>query len=132
MDEESALWPISTEIIDDYEEIKYDFHARPLVVYKNDLFVEPTEVECALKNALVEIHFGVLHYKMTKESTTFDSFSAVPKQILILKEAPVEVPSTYKRKNVRSGPVRPKNFEDFRKGVPDPSKGKNIASGSRK
>jgi hypothetical protein len=123
MDEETELWPIAAEFVDDFNEIKYDFCIQPLLVYKNDLFIEPTEVERALKNALVEIHFGILHYKITRDGVQFDSFSVVPKQIIILKEAAPDMPSTYKWKNICSGPVRPKKFEEFSKGIADTSKG---------
>ena len=105
---------------------------QPLVVYDaNNQFVEPLQVNGALKHALVEIHFGIIHYKIGRGGETHDSFTAVPKQLVILQMAPIQPLSAYKRKNVRSGPVRPKGFEDFRKDTPSDNKGKNVASGSR-
>lgn len=97
--------------------IKYTHHAAPLAVYKDDQFVEPIQVNSALKNALVEVHFGVLHYRIGKPGNTFESFTASPQQVIILKTAPIHTPSAYKRKNVRSGPVRPKKFGDFSAGL---------------
>jgi len=105
LDEDTETWPVPKEIV-------------------------KVQVNGALKNVLVEIHFGIVHYKIGRAGETHDSFTAVLKQIIILQTAPVQTPSTYKRKNVRSGPVRPKGFEDFYKDTPD-FKGKNVASGSR-
>jgi hypothetical protein len=96
----------------------------------NNQFVEPLKVNKALKNALVEIHFSIIHYKIGRGGDMHDSFTAVPKQVIILKTAPLEMPSAYKRKNVRSGPVRPKRFEDFRIEEAADPKGKRVASGS--
>jgi hypothetical protein len=104
----------------------------PLVVYDaDDQFVEPLQVNNALKHALVEIHFGIIHYKIGRGGETHDSFTAVPKQLVILQTAPIQPRSAYERKNVCSGPVRPKGFKDFDKDTPSNSKGKDVASGSR-
>ena len=62
---------------------------------------------------------------------THNSFMAVPKQLVILQTAPIQLPSAYKHKNVCSGPVRPKGFEDFHKDTPSDCKGKNVTSGLR-
>jgi hypothetical protein len=132
LDEDTETWPVPKELIKDFNKVKNNYRVLPLVVYDaDDHFVEPLQVNDALKHALVEIHFGVVHYKIGRAGETHDSFTAVPKQILILKTPPVQTPSPYKRKNVRSGPVRPKGFEDFRKDTPSDQKGKNVASGSR-
>lgn len=120
------------EVVKEYNEVRKNYRVLPLPVYDaENHFVEPPQVNSALKNALVEIHFGIVHYKIGRNGETHDSFTAAPKQLIVLKPAPIQIPSAYKRKNVRSGPVRPKGFEDFRKDVPSDAKGKNIASGSR-
>ena len=130
LDEDTETWPVPKELVKEFNKVKANYRVLPLVVYDiEDRFVEAAQVNNALKNALVEIHFGISHYKIGRMGETHDSFTAVPKQIIILKTAPIQSPSAYKRKNIRSGPVRPKGFEDFRKG--DSSKGKNVASGSR-
>lgn len=131
MDEETALWPVPIAISDDMQRVALTHTAVPLAVYKDATFVDPTEVELAIKNALVEIHFGILHYKIGRPGANFDSFTAAPKQLIVLKAAPLEPNSGYKRKNVRSGPIRPKNFEDFDKNLPNDNtkpKDKSVAS----
>ena len=133
LDEDTETWPVPMDMIDTFKNIKNNYRVQPLVVYDtHNQFVEPLEVNNALKNALIEIHFGIVHFKIGRGGDLHDSFTAVPKQIIILKTAPIQTPNTYKRKNIRSGPVRPKKFEDFRTTEePADPKGKAIASGSR-
>jgi hypothetical protein len=104
LDEETEQWHIPKEMTKDFLCIKDNYYQPiPLVVYKGDLFVEPPEVNQAIKNALVELHFGILHCKISRPGEgTHNSFNAVPKQLL--KSAPIGVPSANKHKNVCSGP----------------------------
>lgn len=106
MDEETENWPVPVELQDAFDAIKYTYRVNPLPVYRNDVFVEPLLVNKALKNALVEVHFNIRHFKIEEH----DSFTAVPLQVIILKDGPPEASSPYKRKNMRDGPVRPKDF----------------------
>lgn len=69
-------------------------------------FVEPADVPSALENALVEVHFSISHYRIGKDATSIDSFSAIVQQVLILKTGVPKKSSPYKRKNFREGPVR--------------------------
>jgi hypothetical protein len=73
-------------MVDDYERIKYKYQPVPLPIFNNDNehFVEPLEANHAIKNALVEVHFGIIHYKIGKAGHTHDSFTAVPKELIIL------------------------------------------------
>ena len=131
LDEDTETWPVPAEMIEDFERIKFNYQPVPLPIFNNDNeeFVELLEANHAIKNALVEIHFGIIHYKIGKAGQTHDSFTAVPKELIVLKPAPVGVASPYKRKNIRAGPVRPKKFEDFSKGQSSDSKGKGIMRG---
>ena len=123
LEEETELWPISEEFVEDYKSIKATYRPMPLPIYHNEHFVEPTEANQTMKNALVEIHFNILHYKIgCAGENTYNSFTAEVKQVIVLKAAPIGSPSLYKRKNVRSGPVRPKKFEDFHTEIPSTSK----------
>ena len=63
-------------------------------------------VNSALRNALVEVHFNIRHYKIGDH----DSFTAIPLQITILKDEALTITFPYKRKNIRDGPVRLKPF----------------------
>lgn len=106
IDEETDGWPVPVELQDAFDAIKYTYKVNPLPVYRNDVFVEPLLVNKALKGALVEVHFNIRHFKIEEH----DSFTAIPLQVIILKDGPPETNSPYKRKNLRDGPVRPKEF----------------------
>lgn len=115
-DPDSETWPVPNEVAEDYRKLKRVYRVVPLAIYDDhDHFVETLQADQALKNALVEIHFSIIHYKIGAPGDAHESFTAEPKQIIILKTAPVTTPTAYKRKNIRSGPVRPKKFDDFRK-----------------
>jgi len=89
--------------------------AQPLPVYKDDVYVLPTEVDRVLRNALVEIHFMLKHYRIRQKGEkgkTIDSFSGLIEQIVVLKAGEAHNASNYKRKNILEGPYRPKPFLD--------------------
>ena len=107
IDNETSDWPVAEEHRQLLDAIKSSYDVNPLPVYKSDTFVEPNAVNSALKNALVEVHFNIRHYRIGD----FDSFTAVPLQLIILKDGGQSSSSPYKRKNIREGPMRPKPFD---------------------
>jgi hypothetical protein len=63
-----------------FNEVANDYRIQPLVVYDTDnQFVEPLDVNNAIKNALVEIHFGIIHFKIGRAGDLHDSFTTEPK-----------------------------------------------------
>ena len=107
LDEETKKWPISDGFKDQFDAIKFMYKASLLAIYKDESFIEPLLANSALKNSLVKVHFNIHHYCIGD----YDTFAAIPLQILILKDAPCSSSSPYKWKNVREGPIHPKNFE---------------------
>ena len=107
LDEETKKWPISDGFKDQFDAIKFTYKASLLAIYKDERFIEPLLTNSALKNSLVEVHFNIHHYRIGD----YDTFAAISLQILILKNAPCSSSSPYKQKNVREGPIHPKNFE---------------------
>ncbi|KAH9165937.1 hypothetical protein EDB89DRAFT_2246449 [Lactarius sanguifluus] len=110
IDFETEHWPIPDDCKKYLDEIKYEYKASPLRVYGKNGFIEPTKVEEELKGALVELRFNLHHYFIEKEN--FHSFNAGIQQVIILQPGNASVPSDYKRKNVRDGPI-PLNGSDI-------------------
>ena len=104
VDSETEHWPVSAELRDELDALKYEYLAKPLRVYVKDKFIEPADVNERIRGALIEVHFELHHYFIASEA--YDSFNGVVEQILILQpgKAPPETP--YKRRNVREGPIR--------------------------
>ena len=107
IDNETSNWPVAEEHRQLLDAIKSSYDVNPLPVYKSDTFVEPNTINSALKNTLVEVHFNIRHYHIGD----FDSFTAVPLQLIILKDGGQSSSSPYKRKNIHEGPMRPKPFD---------------------
>ncbi|KAH9007829.1 hypothetical protein EDB84DRAFT_1447291, partial [Lactarius hengduanensis] len=103
IDFETKHWPIADEFKKYVDEIKYEYKANPLCVYGKNGFIEPAKVEEQLKGALIELRFRLHHYFIEKDH--FHSFNAGIEQIIILQPGEASVPSDYKRKNVRDGPI---------------------------
>ena len=113
LDEETATWPVHEDHLEALHKLMYDYRVLPLPVFKDNKFVEPIDVKHAMKDALVEVHFGILHYRIGSEGNNpHDSYSAIPRQIIVLKDGTPPPVSPYKRKNVREGPYRPKAFDE--------------------
>ncbi|KAG1858775.1 hypothetical protein DFJ58DRAFT_726566 [Suillus subalutaceus] len=86
MDEETANWPVDDKFSNDIANIKPFYKAVPLPVYdKNDMFIEPANVNKALCNAVTEIHFTLHHTYLPKNTPLQDSFHTNIEQILILQ-----------------------------------------------
>jgi hypothetical protein len=103
---------------------------QPLRVYKDDKYIEPSDVNNVLKGSLVEIHFSLKHYRIFRRdegTKAFDSFNATIEQILVLKPGELRETSYYKRKNLLDGPYRPKPFSSTAEAT---TKNKNVAGSS--
>jgi hypothetical protein len=60
-----------------------------------------------MTNALIEVHFSMRHYRINKDSESFDFFVAYIEQIVILTSGQPSARDAYKRKNLRDGPYHP-------------------------
>lgn len=108
LDEDTKTWPVLMDMIETFKNIRNNYHVQPLVIYDtHNQFVEPLKVNNTIKN---KIHLSIVHFKIGRGGDLPDSFTAVPKQIIILKTAPIETLNTYKCKNICSGPVQPKKI----------------------
>jgi hypothetical protein len=87
----------------------------PLCLYHGNTFIEPKDANKELKQALVEIYFGLKHYYMKKDH--FNSFQAVIQQINILKADESTTKSVYKRTSAREGPIDFEEGPSTKKGV---------------
>lgn len=74
----------------------------PLAVFEDDEFIELTEVNSKLRNALVEIQFSINHVFLRSQNPPADSFRANIEQIVILKRGR---PSRSAQHNPRAGPI---------------------------
>lgn len=111
-----ANWPVPSDMTDNLHNLMYTHCAQPLPVYKNNEYVVPVNDNAALCDALVEVHFKIQHYHISRKQTdsqsanNLDSFNGHVKQIIVLKSAIPHPKSAYKRKNITEGPFRPKPF----------------------
>ena len=104
VDEETECWPIHPCFWDELDKIKFEYRAQPLAVYLRDKFIEPSEVNNAIRGALVKIHLKFRHFTIQRRSQ--DSFNASIEQIIVLWPGEARPATGYKQKNVRDGPIR--------------------------
>jgi len=130
-DDKTKNWSMPDPVMEDFQCIKNNFRVCPLPIFNiDDCFIEAPEANGCLRNALVEVHFSLVHYKVSSPRQTHDSYNAMPKQVIVLNEAPIQELSIYKHKNIQSGPMRPKKLKYFCKDTEQDLKGKGVASGS--
>jgi len=106
VDDETEHWPVPPRLREELNKIKFEYRAVPLAVYVNDTFIEPADVNNAIKGALVELHFELHHFAIRKKAQ--DSFNATIEQIIVLRPGEARPVTAYKRKNPRDGPIRVK------------------------
>ncbi|KAI9435942.1 hypothetical protein H4582DRAFT_1854634 [Lactarius indigo] len=108
VDDETDKWPVPEDLQPDLDDLKFEYQAMPLSVYRSDKIVPVDLVSKVVKGALVEVHFELHHYHIrNKESSSdFDSFNATIEQVIVLQPGEAPVDSPYKRKNVAEGPIR--------------------------
>jgi hypothetical protein len=102
MDEETEIWPIPAKHRDEFDEIKLNYEASPLRLYRGNSLVEPADVNDALTGAVVQVFFMIRHYYLRNKK--FDTFGADIQQIKLLKPGTSIARSGYKRRNARDGP----------------------------
>ena len=103
IDHDTEKWPVPVDLRSDLDKIKWAYRATPLRVFAKDAFVEVLNVNNMISGALVEMHFELYHYCI--RATEQDSFNARIQQILVLQPGKPRPITTYKRKNVRDGPI---------------------------
>jgi hypothetical protein len=112
VDDVTLHWPVPAEMKGELHDLMTTHVVQPLPVYKGDKYVEPLAVNTVLKDALVEVHFKMRHYRIFRKESNknTDSFTGLIEQIVILKAGVPRASSGYKRKNLVEGPYRPKPF----------------------
>jgi hypothetical protein len=112
LDETTSNWPMPDHMKNQLKLLMPTHMAQPLPVYDKDAYVEPSGVNNAVRNALVEVHFTLKHHHIQRKdgSKPLDPFSGHIEQINILKPGVPLTISGYKRKNLLDGPYRPKPF----------------------
>jgi hypothetical protein len=83
--------------------MKFENMAWPLRVYRDNVFVEPGNVNEALTDAMVEVYFTIRHFYIREKK--FDTFQADIQQIEIVKPDASIATSGFKRRNARDGPL---------------------------
>ncbi|KAG8221651.1 hypothetical protein J3R82DRAFT_1931, partial [Butyriboletus roseoflavus] len=76
MDDETCNWPVEDKYWDMLHLISPTYKAIPLRAYNKDAFIEPSEVNNALQNSIIEIHFSLHHTFLSKHNPPRDSFCA--------------------------------------------------------
>ena len=105
MDSETENWPVSSNLREELDRIKYEYCAQPLRVYRgDDSFVEPRDVNETIRGALVELHFELHH--SCNHTRDQDAFNGSIEQIIVLQPGKPRPTSPYKRRNIRDGPIR--------------------------
>ena len=103
LDEETERWPVQPPLRGELNRIKFEYRAVPLPMYVNDKFIEPVNVNSAIKGTLVELHFELHHFPIQKVAQ--DSFNATIEQIIVLRPGEARPMTAYKRKNLCVGPI---------------------------
>jgi hypothetical protein len=103
MDKETEEWPMPAKHKAEFESMKFENVVCPLRVYRDNVFVEPGEVNEALMDAMVEVYFTIRHFYMREKQ--FDTFQADIQQIKIIKPGASIVTSGFKWRNARDGPL---------------------------
>ena len=107
VDSETENWPLSSNLREELDKIKYEYCAMPLAVYIGNNFVEPRDVNEAIRGALVELHFELHHScNLMRGQAGQDLFNASIEQIMVLQPGQPRRTSPYKRMDVRDGPIR--------------------------
>ncbi|KAF8417101.1 hypothetical protein L210DRAFT_878220 [Boletus edulis BED1] len=110
VDEETNNWPVEKKYKEALNEIKHTHHILPLHIYKNDEYVEPSNVNGVLQNAMVEVLFTVHHTYLGTQVPPHDTFRANIEQIIVLKQESSLDETSYSKTNVRSGPIAAGSF----------------------
>ncbi len=88
-------WPVERDEHRQYvNEIKYEYRAVPLLVYRNKQFIDPVNVKNVVQRALVELHFELRHFCIQKKSQ--DSFNGSIEQVIVLQPGEDRLVSPYK------------------------------------
>ncbi|KAJ7102304.1 hypothetical protein B0H15DRAFT_943242 [Mycena belliarum] len=96
-------WPVKTEAREALEAITESHSIRDFVVFDTDNSrIEPLEIANKLRGAIVECSFRLKHFQIGDD----DSFNAEIEQIVILRHAPSQPPSPYKKTTPYRPPVR--------------------------
>jgi hypothetical protein len=104
VDSRTENWPLPSNLREELDRIKYEYCALPLRVYIGNNFVEPRNVNEAIRGALVELHFELHHSENFMRRQDF--FNASIEQIMVLQPGQPRPTSPYKRRNVHDGPIR--------------------------
>ncbi|KAJ8586566.1 hypothetical protein M405DRAFT_843781 [Rhizopogon salebrosus TDB-379] len=83
MDTETEEWPTPAKHKAEFGSMNFGNMACPLRVYRDNVFVEPGNVNEALTDAMVEVYFTIRHFYMREEK--FDTFQADIQQIKSVK-----------------------------------------------
>ncbi|EMD37980.1 hypothetical protein CERSUDRAFT_72610 [Gelatoporia subvermispora B] len=110
-----ANWPCWTdEAKAAIEELKDTHRVVPIPIYdKEDMLVEPSRYRTVLQGAVVEVHFTIQHWSISKrgksEGYAFDAFSADVVSIKIVKAPPPPTPNTPRNRKISMvNPMSPK------------------------
>lgn len=57
--DETDIWPVPTQLLDNLEAIKTTYMVNPLKVYIGNQFIKPLDVTKALDSALIAVHFTI-------------------------------------------------------------------------
>ena len=96
-------WPVPPEYSPDLNEIKRDYRAMPLCVFRNGKPVNVCDIKKTIAGALIEVQFELRHFAIHNKE--FDSFNATLQQLQVI-EPGRECPATiFKRKDFCDGPI---------------------------
>lgn len=68
-----------------FDGLKYHFHAERLVVYHEDILVQPTQVDVLLSGAIVGLESTMHHWRI-QGYEAYDSFQAMLQKITVLRQ----------------------------------------------
>ena len=104
MDPITQNWPIPNKYHTAFDDIKDNYNAIPLRVFRNGEAVQMADIEKAIAGVLVEVQFELRHFAITTKK--FDSFNASLEQMQILELGRECPPNVFKRKDMADSPIK--------------------------
>ena len=97
-------WPVSEKTKEALERVAQTHNVVPLPAYDEDRErIDPADYHRKLSGAVVEVHFALMHYLIKQEKKSI--FSAVMRQIVVLRAPTAPPVNPLKRSHLSDGPA---------------------------